>query len=78
MTEVPGEVTDKTQQGDQLLEDMDSLEKPDPEEVVPELEVDSELIGEIFGGILNDSLIIMILSMTVGFALVGYVLFGKR
>lgn len=78
VTDVPSSVTDKTDKAEDVLEEIESLEKPDPEEIVPDLEVDTEDIGEVIAPFFQNALIIQVVTMTLSFAFISYVLFGKK
>lgn len=78
VTDIPEDVTDKTNEGDKLLNDMDTLEKPDPDEAVPDLSVDLVPVNGFFDAIFGYGLIVEMMTMAAGFALVATVLFGKR
>lgn len=78
VTDVPSSVTDKTDKGAQLIEDMNQLEKPQPDTLLPSIDTDTDNFGDVFGSVFQNTIIVQMCTMMLGFALVSYVLFGKK
>lgn len=81
VSSVPGSVQDKVDKADQVIADINSLVKPDPEQIVPDYLPDPEElhdISDILSPFFQNALIVQLCTMVLGFAFVSYVLFGKK
>lgn len=78
VSSVPGSVIDKIDQAEDVLDELHQLEKPEPDQIVPELDTDTTEIAQILEPYFQNTLILQILMMTLGFGFVSYVLFGKK
>lgn len=81
--EFEGEAADKRDELDGLNQEMESVTKPDIEDIDTSLESfvsddDLALVGESFSQITGDSLITTMLVMGLSVALLAYILYGKR
>lgn len=78
-----GEVTDKKEESDKLIGELDKLDKPelsdddlDPMQGISEDDV--SFVGDTFGAIFESRTLARFMSMSIIFAFLGYILFGKR
>lgn len=78
ITSIPSETVDKTQQAAQLITGLEGLEKPAPDQIVPDITVDTTQFADAIAPIFQNALIMQILLMSLGFAFVSYVLYGKK
>lgn len=78
ITSIPAETVDKTQQAAQLITGLEGLEKPAPDQIVPDITVDTTQFADAIAPIFQNALIMQILLMSLGFAFVSYVLYGKK
>jgi len=78
VTSVPGNVQDKTDKADQVIQDINSLVKPDPEDILPDIDTDTGDISAVLQPFFSNALILQLCTMVLGFAFVSYVLFGKK
>lgn len=78
VSSVPGSVQNKVDKADQVIADINSLVKPDPEILVPSVDVNTDDISSIFAPFFENALILQLCTMVLGFAFVSYVLFGKK
>lgn len=72
---------EKMQEGEAIIKDIESLVKPDPEQIVPDYLPDQEELQPItdaFSPFFQNALIVQLCTMVLGFAFVSYVLFGKK
>lgn len=77
VTVIPGTVSDKTQQGDDLRDEFEKLEKPETDGLVPDVEIDVSPVQGFFDILWGSAFFMTMLVTVVGLAFIRYVLFGK-
>lgn len=77
--EVPDDTYQQQQDAENILNDLESLEKPDVETIVPEIDdyTDGGVSG-VLSAIFSSSLIVTMMTLSASLAFGAYVLFGKR
>jgi len=78
VTSVPGNVQEKTDKADQVIQDINSLVKPDPEDIVPDMDADTSYFADIIAPYFDNFLLAQMCVLVFSFAFVSYVLFGKK
>lgn len=81
VTEVPGSITDATNQGQQIQNDLNGLNKPDV--TVPKTEdfftpADAQPFTDVLGNLFGSNLVVTLLLVSLSMAFVAYVLYGKE
>ena len=81
VTEVPGSITDATNQGNQIQNDLNGLNKPDV--TAPKTEdfftpADAQPFTDVLGNLFGSNLVVTLLLVSLSMAFVAYVLYGKE
>lgn len=77
--EVPSETYEQQQDAENILDQMESLEKPDVETIVPEIDDYSDGgVSGVMSAIFSSNLIVTMMTLSASLAFGAYVLFGKR
>lgn len=81
VTEVPGAITDATNQGNQIQNDLNGLNKPDV--TAPKTEdfftpADAQPFTDVLGNLFGSNLVVTLLLVSLSMAFVAYVLYGKE
>lgn len=81
VTEVPGSITDATNQGKQIQNDLNGLNKPDV--TAPKTEdfftpADAQPFTDVLGNLFGSNLVVTLLLVSLSMAFVAYVLYGKE
>lgn len=81
VTEVPGSITDATNQGNQIRNDLNGLNKPDvtaPDTSDFFTPADAQPFTDVLGNLFGSNLIVTLLLVSLSMAFVAYVLYGKE
>lgn len=81
VTEVPGSITDATNQGTQIQNDLNGLNKPDVTAPTTEdffTPADAQLFTDVLGNLFGSNLVVTLLLVSLSMAFVAYVLYGKE
>lgn len=81
VTDVPGSITDATNQGKQIQNDLNGLNKPDV--TAPKTEdfftpADAQPFTDVLGNLFGSNLVVTLLLVSLSMAFVAYVLYGKE
>lgn len=81
VTDVPGSITDATNQGEQIQNDLNGLNKPDV--TAPKTEdfftpADAQPFTDVLGNLFGSNLVVTLLLVSLSMAFVAYVLYGKE
>lgn len=81
VTDVPGSITDATNQGNQIQNDLNGLNKPDvtaPDTSDFFTPADAQPFTDVLGNLFSSNLIVTLLLLSLSMAFVAYVLYGKE
>lgn len=81
VTEVPGSITDATNQGQQIQNDLNGLNKPDltaPDTSDFFTPADAQPFTDVLGNLFGSNLVVTLLLVSLSMAFVAYVLYGKE
>lgn len=81
VTDVPGSITDATNQGKQIQNDLNGMNKPDV--TAPKTDdfftpADAQPFTDVLGNLFSSNLIVTLLLVSLSMAFVAYVLYGKE
>lgn len=81
VTDVPGSITDATNQGKQIQNDLNGLNKPDvtaPDTSDFFTPADAQPFTDVLGNLFGSNLVVTLLLVSLSMAFVAYVLYGKE